>query len=93
MNTEKKALFETIIGRYPRRKSAVMPVMQLLQKENGDCLSAEAMEATGRTIGMSKSRVFGIASYYTMFNTSLLGNTIFRLTRACLAFFTGPMRS
>lgn len=73
MNTEKKALFETIIGRYPRRKSAVMPVMQLLQKENGDCLSAEAMEAAGRTIGMSKSRVFGIASYYTMFNTSPVG--------------------
>ncbi len=73
MNTGKREVFEEIIGRYPKRESAVMPVMQYLQKINKNYLSPEAIDFTAKMLRMSISKVYGIATYYTMFNTSPVG--------------------
>ena len=66
-------MIETIIGRYPKKDSAAMPVMQYLQKENGNRLDEKAVETAAKAIGCSKSKIYGIATYYTMFNTKQVG--------------------
>ncbi len=73
MKTEIQERVSNIIGRYPKRESAVLPIMQLLQKENDNHLSASAMEDAAQALGVSASRIYGIATYYTMFNPKPVG--------------------
>ncbi len=62
-----------IIAKYPEKNSAIMPVMQYLQKDNKNYLSEDAMDEAAGIIGCSKSKVFGVATYYTMFNVEPVG--------------------
>ncbi|MCX6072131.1 MAG: NAD(P)H-dependent oxidoreductase subunit E, partial [Chloroflexi bacterium] len=62
-----------MIGRYPKKESAVLPIMQRIQEENGNQLSAAGLEEAAQVVGMSASRIYGIATYYTMFNTRPVG--------------------
>jgi len=64
---------EKIITKYPKKDSAVMPVMQYLQNKNSNYLSEESMDIAANAIGCSKSKVYGVATYYTMFNTKPVG--------------------
>jgi NADH:ubiquinone oxidoreductase subunit F (NADH-binding)/NADH:ubiquinone oxidoreductase subunit E len=73
MKTDIKSSFEKIAARYPDRKSAVMPFMQLLQKENANRFESESVDTASRVLGMSRNRIHGIATYYTMFNTRPVG--------------------
>ncbi|HQO01983.1 MAG TPA: NADH-quinone oxidoreductase subunit NuoF [Spirochaetota bacterium] len=73
MSKEMNADIQAMSGKYPRKESAILPVMQLLQKNNGNYLSADAMTQAGKAVGLSKNRVYGIATYYTMFNTKPVG--------------------
>ena len=73
MKTENRERMENIIGRYPRKESAVLPIMQLLQKENGNHLGVAEMEQAAEAVGMSMSSIYGIATYYTLFNTKPVG--------------------
>ena len=57
-----------IIDKYPQKVSAIMPVMQYLQNGNSNYLSIEEMNKTAEVTGCSRSRIYGVASYYTMFN-------------------------
>ncbi len=73
MKTGTRDKISTLIGKYPNRKSAILPAMQMLQKENKNILTQAAMEEAAEITGLSLNRVYGIASYYTMFNTKPVG--------------------
>jgi NADH-quinone oxidoreductase E subunit len=73
MNRKSHEHIENIMKRYPDKKSAILPIMQLLQKENGNYLSASSMVAAARMVDMSISNIYGIATYYTMFNIRPVG--------------------
>ncbi len=73
MNKVTQESVENIIRKYPKKESAVLPIMQRIQKENGNQLNTAALEEAGKAIDMSKSRIYGIATYYTMFNTRPVG--------------------
>ena len=73
MDTITKEKIESIAGKYPKKESAVLPVLQLAQSENGGHLNAEALGAASKAVNMSQSCIFGIASYYTMFNIKPVG--------------------
>ncbi len=64
---------KSIVRKYPKKESAVLPVMQLVQTENGGHLDAEALKTVSKVMGLSLNRVYGIASYYTRFNTKPVG--------------------
>jgi NADH-quinone oxidoreductase E subunit len=64
---------QKIISKYPDKNSAIMPVMQYLQKKNNNFLSRDLMNEAARAIGCSMSKVYGVATYYTMFNTKPVG--------------------
>lgn len=61
-----------IIGRYPRPKSALIPVLHLAQEESG-YLTTEAMAEIAELIGITPAEVYGTASFYEMFKFEPVG--------------------
>ena len=66
---------EEIFKRYPadRRESAVMPVLQLAQREFGGWLSKASLDYVAEFMGMPPIRVYEVATFYTMYNLKPVG--------------------
>lgn len=74
METENQERIENIISKYPKKESAVLPIMHLLQEqEEGNYLTDAAMETAAKAVGLRQGGIYGIATYYTMFNTKPVG--------------------
>lgn len=61
-----------IIGRFPRPKSALIPVLHLAQEQDG-YVTNEAMEHVAELIGVTPAEVYGTASFYEMFKFEMIG--------------------
>lgn len=74
-NEEMKAKADMHIAKYPagRQQSAVMPLLDLAQRQNGGCLSKEALAHVADVLGMPVMRVYEVASFYTMYNLAPVG--------------------
>jgi NADH-quinone oxidoreductase subunit E len=55
-----------IVARYPQPRSAVMPLLHLLQSRDGS-VTPEAVDEVAELLGMSRAEVFGVATFYTMY--------------------------
>ena len=55
-----------IIARYPRPKSALIPLLHLAQEQDG-WVSPEAMEEVAALVGLEPAQVLGTCSFYTMY--------------------------
>ena len=64
-----------IFKKYPpgRKASAVMPLLDLAQREAGGWLPISALEAVAEKVGLAYMRVLEIASFYTMYNLNPVG--------------------
>lgn len=72
---ENAAQASAIIARYPqgRQQSAVMPLLMLAQKQNGNWLPKAAMDTVAFMLGMPPMRVYEVATFYTMYNLRPVG--------------------
>jgi NADH-quinone oxidoreductase subunit E len=70
------------IAKYPagRQQSAVLPLLDLAQRQSGGWLPLAAMHAVGDMLGMPHIRVYEVATFYTMFNLRPVGRY---LLQAC----------
>jgi NADH dehydrogenase (ubiquinone) flavoprotein 2 len=66
---------KAIIARYPpgRQASAVLPLLDLAQRQSGGWLPRAAMDSVAEFLGMPKIRVYEVATFYTMFNLKPIG--------------------
>lgn len=66
---------ETIVAKYPagRQQSAVLPLLDIAQRQNDNWLSKEALQGVADYLGMPLVRVYEVASFYTMFNLKPVG--------------------
>jgi NADH-quinone oxidoreductase E subunit len=64
-----------IVQRYPqgRQQSAVMPLLDLAQRQNGGWLPEVAIRYVAEYLSMPVIRVMEVASFYTMFNLAPTG--------------------
>ena len=64
-----------ILKKYPpeRKASAVMPLLDLAQREAGGWLPISALEAVAEKVDLAYMRVLEIASFYTMYNLNPVG--------------------
>jgi NADH-quinone oxidoreductase subunit E len=64
-----------IVARYPkeRKQSAIVPLLDLAQRQNSGWLSADSIEYVANYIGISYAKAFEIASFYSMFNLKPVG--------------------
>jgi len=74
--TQSKA--DQIISRYPpgRQASAVLPLLDLAQRQAGGWLPKAAMDHVARVLNMAPIRVYEVATFYTMYNLKPLGQNV-----------------
>ncbi|KAL1727454.1 thioredoxin-like [2Fe-2S] ferredoxin-domain-containing protein [Schizophyllum commune] len=74
-NAENLKRAEEIIARYPPqyKKAAVIPLLDLGQRQNKGWTSISVMNYVARLLGMPPMRVYEVATFYTMFNREPIG--------------------
>ncbi|HSE78985.1 MAG TPA: NADH-quinone oxidoreductase subunit NuoE [Alphaproteobacteria bacterium] len=72
---ENLAAAQKIIAKYPagRQASAVLPLLDLAQRQNDNWLPRAAMEYVAGLLDMAPIRVYEVATFYTMFNLQPVG--------------------
>jgi NADH-quinone oxidoreductase subunit E len=77
-----------IMARYPagRQASAVMPVLDLAQRQNGGWLSRAAMDHVAGLLDMAPIRVYEVATFYSMYHLKPVGEHVVQVctTTPCL---------
>lgn len=77
-----------IVARYPRPKSAILPLAHLAQDQDG-WLTAEAMEEIADLTGVTPAEVQGTCSFYTMFKRRPCGSLIVSVCTNVTCLVTG----
>lgn len=74
-SAENQARIPAIIGKYPpgRSQSAVMPLLDMAQRQHDNWLPEAALRAVAELLGMPYIRVLEVASFYTMYNLAPVG--------------------
>jgi len=65
-------LAREIIARYPRPKSALIPLLHLAQQQDG-YVADDAMEHLAELVGITPAEVLGTCSFYEMFKREPVG--------------------
>jgi NADH-quinone oxidoreductase subunit E len=58
-----------IVGRYPRARSALLPLLHLVQSEEG-YVSDDGIRFCAEVLGCTETEVVGVATFYTMYSRS-----------------------
>ncbi len=66
------AVASEIIARYPRTKSALIPLLHLAQEQDG-YVADDAMEHIAELLGITPAEVLGTCSFYEMFKREPVG--------------------
>jgi NADH-quinone oxidoreductase subunit E len=69
---------QALMGQYPRKRSALIPSLQLAQKEAG-YLSSEIMHEIARLFDLSPNEVNEVVSFYTMFYKKPMGKYVIQV--------------
>ncbi len=72
LTTANVLLAREIISRYPRPKSALIPLLHLAQEQDG-YVADDAMEHIAELIGVTAAEVLGTCSFYEMFKRHPVG--------------------
>jgi NADH-quinone oxidoreductase subunit E len=77
LKEKRTAEIESILAKYPpeRKRSAVMPLLFLAQKEYGYC-SDEAIREVAEIISIDPTEVKGVVGFYTMFYEKPVGKYV-----------------
>ena len=80
-----------IIENYPskRQQSAVIPLLDLAQRQNKGWLNKQAIEKVAETLSMSFIRVLEVATFYSMFNLQPVGKNYIQICRTTPCWLRG----
>ena len=80
-----------IINKYPagREQSAVIPLLDLAQRQNKGWLSKNSLEKVAETLSMSYVRVLEVATFYSMFNLQPNGENFVQICRTTPCWLRG----
>ncbi|MBN2751891.1 MAG: NADH-quinone oxidoreductase subunit NuoE [Rhodospirillaceae bacterium] len=72
---ENQAEVAAIVAKYPqgRQRSAVMPLLDMAQRQSSGWLPRAAMDHVAELLGMPPVRVYEVATFYTMYNLKPVG--------------------
>ena len=83
-----KSIAEEILKKYPEKnkKSAVMPLLYLAQKQNNNWIPLAAIKYISKYLSMPYISVYEVATFYSMFNLSPVGKYFIQVctTTPCL---------
>ena len=72
------AVARDIIARYPRRKSALIPLLHLSQEQNG-YITQDAMRHIAELLDVTPAEVYGTATFYEMFRFQPTGRYLINI--------------
>jgi NADH-quinone oxidoreductase subunit E len=75
LTPENLTIAAEIIGRYPVKKSALIPLLHLAQEQDG-YVTNDAMAHIGELVGVSSAEVLGTCSFYEMFKLHPVGKYV-----------------
>ena len=80
-----------IIKKYPsgKQQSAVIPLLDLAQRQNKGWLHKKAIEKVAETLSMSFIRVMEVATFYSMFNLKPIGKNFVQICRTTPCWLRG----
>ena len=76
--TEKE--IEKILGRYPTKQAALLPVLWCAHREFGQ-ISPEVIDLVAKRLTLSPAHVYGVVTFYTMYQTKPVGKYHLQLCR------------
>jgi len=77
-STETRNRFEETLKLYPDKRAALLPALWLAQKEFG-YVSREAMEYVAGLLDLTPAYVFGVSTFYTMYNKEPAGRHLIQV--------------
>ena len=88
---ENKKEIEDILTRYPTKQAALLPVLHVAQKEFG-WISPEAMELVAQELNLSTAHVYGVVTFYTMYNRQPVGKYHLQVCRTLSCAMMGSQK-
>jgi len=84
LSEENVRLAREIIARYPKPRSAMIPLLHLAQEQDG-WVTEDAMAHIGELVGATPAEVYGTASFYEMFKFHPVGRYVINIcgTMSC----------
>ena len=73
LTDETRLAAQEIVGRYPRARSALLPMLHLVQSEDG-YVSPEGVRFCAEQLGLTKAEVGAVATFYTMYKRRPTGD-------------------
>jgi NADH-quinone oxidoreductase subunit E len=64
---------EQIVGRYPNKQAACIPVLHLCQVQNGGWISEDVIGYVASLLELSAAHVMGVVTFYSLFNRRPVG--------------------
>jgi NADH-quinone oxidoreductase subunit E len=88
---ENLAAAEAHIAKYPagRQASAVLPLLDLAQRQHGNWLPRAAMDVVADMLGMARIRVYEVATFYSMLNLRPVGRHFFQICTTTPCWLSG----
>ncbi len=78
LSPERAERLEALLGRYPNKAAACLPLLHLAQEERG-CVDAEVVAFVAATLDVPPGRVESVASFYTMYDRRPVGRHHLRI--------------
>jgi NADH-quinone oxidoreductase subunit E len=76
LHSRHKAEIDRIMAGFPARRSALLPILWIIQREDG-WISADSMEEAAQLCGVTAAEVMEVVSFYPMYNRAPVGKYIF----------------
>lgn len=88
---ENLAEAKKIMAKYPagKQESAMLPLLDLAQRQNGNWLSRAAVVYVAELLDVPGIRAFEVATFYTMFNLEPVGKYLIQLCRTTPCWLAG----
>ena len=65
INEQTLASMRELVARYPQPRSALLPMLHLVQSAEGE-VTSEGIAACAEVLGISPAEVTGVSTFYTM---------------------------
>ena len=90
-NKENQEEVKKILGKYPadRKKSAVMPLLDLAQRQNENWISKDVIAEISKIIEIPEIKVYEVASFYTMYNLKPVGKYLLQFCKTTPCMLRG----
>ena len=72
-SSENLATMDSIISRYPRSRSAVMPLLHFVQSIDG-FVTPDGVELVAEKLGLTAAEVSAVATFYTQYKRRPVGD-------------------